>query len=311
MAADLRRLHPGLDVDVTVDGRASGAEADDRDVESADHGAVAAVRRLLLNERADVAVNALRDLPLDTPRGVSLDAVPMRGDPRDAFISSSDKVLTYLPPGTRIGTTSPNRSAQLLRRRGDLNIVPLRGGVEARMRRLDEDDLDGIVLPAEDLARIGLLDCVTEYFDTDQLIPAPGQAALAVEVREDDADVRRLVEPLNDEPTAYAVTAERACVQRLRADPGAAVGVFALTDGEIMFIHGIVASEDGTQAARLRWTGPWREAVEVGETLAELLLSAGGREILAGEPIETIDFAKLHQQQLEEDWDRPYPPEEA
>ena len=320
VSADLRRLHPDVPTEILLAGErpgssptagASGPTRPDRDVDERDTAGVEAVRRLLLDERADVAVSAMRDVPLGSAEGIRLAAVPMRADPRDALISSTDKVLSYLPPGTRVGTADPSRRAQLLRRRSDLDVYPIRGSVEERLKRLDHDDLDAIVVSAENLARLGLLDYVTEYFDTDQLIPAPGQATLAVEVRDGDEEARRLVARLNDEPTEYATTAERTCVSRLRPDPGAAIGAFALTDGEIMFIHGIVASEDGSQAARLRWTGPWREAVDVGETLAELLLSAGGREILAGEPIETIYFAKLHRQRIEEDWDRPYPPEEA
>jgi hydroxymethylbilane synthase len=311
VAADLRRLHPGVSVELELVGSVGGPATTDADAETADPGRVTATRLAVLDGRADVAVHALRELPLGDAQGLRLCAVPMRGDPRDVMVSSSDKVLAYLSPGTRIATVSPHRRAQLLRRRSDLRIVPISGGVEARLRLLEAGDADAIVLAAEDLARLGLLDFVTEYFDTDQLIPAPGQAALALEARNGDTDTQLMVEPLNDESTAFAVTAERTCVQRLRANPNAPIGVFALTDGEIMFIHGIVATDDGAQAARLRWTGPSRKAVEVGETLAELLLSAGGQEILAGEPIETIDFTKQYRQRLEEEWDKPYPPEEA
>jgi|GEM_PF-5582570 len=273
--------------------------------------AVTAVRRAVEGGEADVAVLEFRWLPLGLPDGLRLGAVPMRRDPRDVLVTRTDTVLTYLPPGTRIGAPEPHRRAQLLRRRSDLEIAPAPVGLTERLEYLETGEVDGVVVPAADLAALGLLDVITEYFDTDQLIPAPCQGAIALEIREGDNETSRRIALLDDEPTAYAVAAERACVRRLRPEPHLPLGVFALTDGEIMFIHGIIATEDGRQCARLRWTGPWREAVDVGETLAELLLSVGGAEIMAGEPIETIDFAKQHKQRIIDSWDLPYPPEEA
>jgi hydroxymethylbilane synthase len=311
VGADLRAAWPGLTVDFRFVG-AAGASTPGVGDELGGHGAADAVRGAVRSTHADLGVYAFDELPLRAEPGLVVGAVPLRGDPRDVLVTRTGKVLSYLPPGTRVGAATLGRGAQLLRRRSDLAIVPVAGDVHATLDRLAGPDCDAVVLSAAALADLGLLDRVTEYFDTDQLIPAPGQGGVALEHRRDDARTAALVAPLHDTLSAYAVTAERTCLARLGARNDVAIGVFAVTDGDRMFIHGIVATPDGTRAARLRWTGPWREAEEVGATLAELLLSAGAREILGGKHIPpTINFAELHRRHIAEEWDAPYPPEEA
>jgi hydroxymethylbilane synthase len=198
-----------------------------------------------------------------------------------------------------------------LRRRSDLRLVPIGGSLDGLLARLSAGDLDGIVLSAAALYWMDRLDLVTEYFDTDQLIPAPGQGALAAEVRADDHATAELMAPLHAEHTAYAVLAERTCRSRLSGPGDAPVGIFATTDGHTMFIHGIVATPDGSRAARLRWSGPWREADDVGSTLAELLLAIGAREILSGKPIPPTTRYAMRRALSDESWTAPYPEEEA
>ncbi|MCB0217646.1 MAG: hypothetical protein KDH92_13475, partial [Chloroflexi bacterium] len=135
---------------------------------------------------------------------------------------------------------------------------------------------------------------IAERFDPDQMIPAPGQAALALEARADDARMRELLAPLHDPLSAYAVEAERACLARLGAGPGAPVGVHAITDGEQMVVRGAVVSADGTRTARMHWSGPARDAVDLGETLAELLISIGADKILSGAPMPRTLRYSLH-----------------
>jgi hydroxymethylbilane synthase len=167
--------------------------------------------------------------------------------------------------------------------------------------QLDAGRADAVVLQAWMVDWLGMLERVTEYFDTDQMIPAPGQAALAVEVRDGDEWSAGVLSALNDADTAYAVMAERACAARLRSAPRDPVGVFAITDGQTTFIHGIVATIDGTRATRLRWSGPSRSPVEVGDTLAELLESLGALDILAGGPLPpSIRYADRRRQLIEE-----------
>jgi len=251
---------------------------------------VAAVRQAVLEGTADVAVLPFEGLPLDPAPGLALAAVPMRADARDVLIAREGKALQYLPEATRIGVGSARVAAQLLRRRGDVVAVPQPPDLLGQLAALDRGEVDAVVVAAEALDRLDLLDRATQYFDSDLMIPAPGQAALALEVRDDDPLARARVAPLDDEPTAYAVRAERACLRRLGVGPERPLGIFALTDGALMAVHGIVSRPDGSKSARLRWSGPWRAAEEVGETLAELLLAAGaGRHLgLPGDGLEAL-----------------------
>jgi len=282
VAAELRAFHPALTVRLEIVQTRGDAELD-RSIAAIGKGAfVREVQQAVLDGAADVAVHSFKDLPTDDVPGLVVGAVPMRADPRDVFVARDGKVFQYQPPGVRVGTGSPRRTAQLLRRRSDIAVVPIRGHVETRLAKLDQGDVDGLVLAAAGLDRLGLLDRVTEYFDTDLMIPAPGQGALALEVRADDQATAALLAPLHDEATAYAVRAERVCLARLGGGCGTPIGIFALTDGDIMAVHGIVSRPDGSKSARLRWSGPWREAEDVGETLAELLLAAGAGNHLKG-----------------------------
>lgn len=276
LAAELRAAYPGLDVRLANVGSSADGMVDRADV--------AGMRDAVRSDVADVAVHAYEDLPNAPADGLVIAAVPMRADPRDVLIARDGKAFQYQPPGVRIGTDSARCTAQLLRRRSDIVVVPLRGDVPARLAALDRGEVDALVLTAAGLDRLGLLERVTQYFDTDLMIPAPGQGALALEVRADDRNTAALLAPLHDEATAYAVRAERVCLARLGGPPDSAIGIFALTDGEIMAVHGIVSRPDGSKSARLRWSGPWREADDLGETLAELLLAAGAGNYLGHPP---------------------------
>jgi len=287
--------------------RTRGDDLLDRPVGEIGKGAfVREVQAAVLEGRADVAVHSYKDLPTDAAPGLTIPVVPMRADPRDVLISRGGKVLQYLPEGARIGTGSGRRGGQLLRRRGDLVVAPIRGNVDTRLAKLDGGEFDALVLAAAGLDRLGRLGRVTEYFDYDQMIPAPGQGALALEVREGDTATTALLAPLHDAHTAYAVLAERACLAALGGGCNVPIGIHALTDGDKMAIHGIVLTADGTRAARMRWSGPWRAAADLGETLAELLMSIGAREILSGRPIPpTVRYATRQPRDFVDVEDRP------
>ncbi len=260
--------------------------------------------------QADVAIQSFANLATERAPGVRVAAVPMRGDPRDALVTQNGRAFTYLPTGARIGTASQRCSAQALRRRSDVKVALIRGNVQARLRQLEDGQVEALVLPAADLAWLGLLDRVAEYFDSDLMIPAPGQGALALEVAENNDRAARYVAPLHDAATAYAVNAERSCLRRLGTDNQAPVGIHAVTDGQDMAIIGIVAWADGTRAARMRWSGPCRAAEEVGSILADLLNAAGAGEILSGRHIPpTVRYA-TRRAELIRDWEEANPGEE-
>lgn len=281
-----------LDVQLLVV-RTQGDQVQDRPVAQIGQGVfVTEVRAALLDGRADLAVHSYKDLPTATTEGLEVLALPPREDARDALVSRDGRVLQYLPEGSRIGTGSGRRGGQLLRRRPDLEILPLRGNVDSRLARLDSGDLDGIVLAAAGLRRLGLTERITECFDVDQMIPAPAQGALALEGRAGDARVRDLVAPLNDEATAFAILAERSCLAALGGGCSVPIGIHAAVEAERMRILGVVLTPDGTRTARMQWSGPLRAAREIGETLAELLVSIGADRIVRGEPMpRTVRFS--------------------
>jgi len=253
---------------------------------------VTALREALLDGRCDVAVHSLKDLPTADPAGLALGAVPPREDPRDALCARDGLTLATLPPGARVGTGSPRRAAQLLAARPDLDVVDIRGNVDTRLGRVAPGDLDAVVLARAGLARLGRLDAVTDLFDPSVMAPAPGQGALAVEVRADDAadgsPLARALAALDDAPTRLAVLAERGLLARLEAGCAAPVGAFAHLDGSTLTLDAVVVRTDGSRA--LRRSGATEvdpddllagadAAVTLGAALADELLAAGAAEL--------------------------------
>lgn len=287
VARDLQAAWPEREIEIVLEiVRTRGDELLDSPIDGIGKGVfVKEVQAAVLEGRADVAVHSFKDLPTDATPGLKITAVPPRADPRDVLVARSGKVLAYLPEGTRVGTGSGRRGGQLLRRRGDLAVLPIRGNVDTRLAKLDAGEVDALVLAAAGLDRLGKHDRITEHFDHDQMIPAPGQGALAIEVRTGDARAAGILAPLHDAHTGYAVLAERTCLRALGGGCNVPIGIHAVTDGDTMSIYGIVLTTDGTRAARMRWSGPCRQAEDLGETLAELLMSIGAREILSGRPM--------------------------
>lgn len=253
---------------------------------------VTALREALLDGRCDVAVHSLKDLPTADPVGLALGAVPPREDPRDALCARDGLTLATLPPGARVGTGSPRRAAQLLAARPDLDVVDIRGNVDTRLGRVAPDDLDAVVLARAGLARLGRLDAVTDLFDPDVMAPAPGQGALAVEVRADDAEpgspLGRALAALDHTPTRLAVLAERGLLARLEAGCAAPVGAHARLAGTTLSLDAVVVRTDGSRALRRSaavetdatdLTAAADAAVTLGAVLADELLGAGAAEL--------------------------------
>ena len=189
---------------------------------------VGALREALLGGEVDLAVHSLKDLPTGPAAGIVLAAVPSRDDPRDALVARDGAKLADLPPGARIGTGSPRRAAQLLGLRADLRCVPIRGNAGTRLGKVSEGELDAVVLAYAGLARIGHVGAITQVFEPDEMLPAPGQGALAVECREGDAELAALLQLVTDEASMAAVTAERSLLEALEAGCSAPIGAYAV-----------------------------------------------------------------------------------
>jgi len=250
---------------------------------------VTELRRRLLDGTVEVAVHSLKDLPTETLAGVALAAVPHRADPRDALVSGRGQLLAELDPGTSVGTGSPRRAAQLRALGLGLEVVPIRGNVDSRLRQVADGALGAVVVAAAGLQRLGRVHEATEILDPGQMLPAPGQGALAVECREADSQVRAALAAALDHPASRAaVDAERALLATLEAGCSAPVGALADVatgdDGEEIYLRAVVATVDGDMSLRLSATGRPGEANEVGRRLAEDLLAAGAADLMPAPP---------------------------
>lgn len=246
---------------------------------------VSALRDALLRGEVDVAVHSLKDLPTEPQEGIVLAAVPEREDPRDVLVARDGLTLGELGVGARVGTGSPRRASQLAALGLGLEVVDIRGNVDTRIRKVTSGELDAVVLARAGLARIGRLDEVTEVLDPIQMLPAPGQGALAVECRSDDAflaDQVRLA--LDDDRTRAAVTAERTVLNLLEAGCSAPVGALAEVaegdHGDELWVRAVALSTDGAVAVRRSATGTPDDAVGVGQRLAAEMLDDGADTLI-------------------------------
>ena len=244
---------------------------------------VTALRDALLRGEVDLAVHSYKDLPTAPADELCVAAVPPREDARDVLVARSGLTLGELPAGSRIGTGSPRRTAQLRALGLGLEIVPVRGNVDTRLRKVADGELDGVVLARAGLARLGRLAEVTEALDPLQVLPAPAQGALAVECRAGTPLVAQLA-ALDHADSRITVDAERALLAALEAGCTAPVGAMAEValgdDGDEVFLRGLVAALDGTDAVRLSATGPTSDAAEVGRRLAAELLDLGAADLM-------------------------------
>jgi len=232
----------------------------------------------------DLAVHSYKDMPTAPADGLTVAAVPVRADPRDALVARDGLTLGELPPGSTVGTGSPRRIAQLHALGFGLRPVPVRGNVDTRLAKVVAGELDAVVVARAGLARLDRLDAITEVLDPLQMLPAPAQGALAVECRLDDSELCQMLGTLDDQDARAAVTAERALLAALEAGCTAPVGALAEVavgeDAPELFLRGSVTAVDGSDAVRLSATGPVNTAETIGRRLAAELIADGASELL-------------------------------
>mgnify|MGYP001158843474 CR=1 FL=1 len=235
----------------------------------------------MLTGQIDLAVHSLKDMPTELPPGLTLAAITERVDPGDAFISPKYKTVDALPQGAKVGTSSLRRKAQLLNYRPDLVISDLRGNLDTRLQKLETEQLDAIILAVAGLKRLGWQERITQVLPPSLCLPAVGQGALAIETRSDDAEVIGMLEFLNHDSTRAAVTAERSFLREVEGGCQVPVGVFGQANSNSLLLEAVILSVDGVQVIRDTVSGTWAEAEELGRALAQKMLAAGGREIMA------------------------------
>ena len=242
---------------------------------------VSALRESLMHGDVDLAVHSLKDLPTAPLPGIILAAVPAREDPRDALVGRDGAKLADLPAGAIIGTGSPRRAAQLRLMRPDIRPVPVRGNAGTRLAKVASGELDAVVLAYAGLARIGALEEVSEVFEPDVMIPAPGQGALAVECLDGAGDLAALLAEVDDPGSRAAVTAERIVLAELEAGCSAPLGAYAAGTDMLQLTAAVIA-EDGMAALRASMSGPAAQAARLGREVAEELRRQGAGTIVAG-----------------------------
>jgi hydroxymethylbilane synthase len=270
-------------VEITTEGDRSQAEGAPLAASASTGVFVNALRDALLDGRVDVAVHSLKDLPTYPAEGIALAAIPGREDPRDVVVARDGLTLGELPVGSRLGTGSPRRAAQVHALGLGLDVVGVRGNVDTRIGKVRSGEYDAVVLARAGLARIGRLDEVTEVLDPLQMLPAPGQGALAVECRSGDELAGALTAALDDPHARAAVEAERAVLATLEGGCSAPIGALAEVvegeDGEELWVRAVALSLDGALAVRKSATGTPADAVGVGTRLAKEMLADGAADL--------------------------------
>ncbi|MDX2506312.1 MAG: hydroxymethylbilane synthase [Gammaproteobacteria bacterium] len=234
----------------------------------------------LLDGDADIAVHSMKDVPVEFPEGLHLAVICEREDPRDAFVSNKYAQLDDLPQGAVVGTSSLRRQSQLLKYRPDLQIKFLRGNVNTRLQKLDNNEYDAIILASAGLIRLEMKHRISSYLTPEQSLPAMGQGAVGIECRVNDAQTQQLIVPLAHKETTIRLTAERALNKRLEGGCQVPIGGYAELDGEHLSMRAFVGSPDGKKLIEGTVAGPADQAEQLGIQLADDLLAKGAKEIL-------------------------------
>ena len=279
--SELEKRYPGMEVEL-VKIKTMGDKI--LDVPLAQVGGkglfVKEIEEAMLRGEIDIAVHSMKDVPTEFPEGLGLYCITEREDPRDAVISRG-VAFADLPQGARVGTSALRRQAQLLKVRPDLEMVVIRGNVETRIKKLETENLDAVILAAAGLKRLGFTDVVSEYLPVELSLPAFGQGALGIECRLDDETITQTIAFFNHPDTAHAVRAERALLWRCEGGCQVPIAAHGTVKGDQLELVGFVASVDGSRSVRGSITGPAEECEKLGIALAEQLLKDGAHEILS------------------------------
>ncbi len=277
----LLKQHSDLTVDIQII-KTSGDKI--QDVPLAKIGGkglfVKEIEESLLKRNVDFAVHSMKDMPINFPINLCIACVAKRENPFDALISRNDIKLEDLPKGAKIGTGSLRRISQLLNYRPDFELIPLRGNLETRLKKLDTEGLDAIILAAAGLIRLGWDNRITEIISPDILLPAMGQGAVGIETRKNDVENQILLADIDDENTHYALDAERALVSQLEGGCNVPIGAFATLDADQITLKGLVASLDGKTLYKKEMTDIKTNAIAMGRKMGDELIGMGADRIM-------------------------------
>jgi hydroxymethylbilane synthase len=238
------------------------------------------IEEALIRGDIHIAVHSMKDVPVDLPDELEIGAIPEREDPRDVLVSKNDRKIEELASGARIGTGSLRRTIQLKRLLPDIEVVPIRGNLDTRIKKITTEELDGVIVAAAGMRRMGLAKEVSQYIPIEWMIPSAGQGVLGIELRKDDEEIKNLVSFLNHSDTVITLSAERSFLKHLGGGCQVPIAAHAVKQGNRLILRGLVGSVDGRVVISEEVRGACEEAEEMGRTMAENILQRGGREIL-------------------------------
>ena len=277
----LKKVAPEIEVEICVI-RTSGDIM--QDVSLAQIGGqgvfVKEIEEALLARSIDLAVHSMKDVPGETPEGLIFVAVMKREDVRDVLVSRGNVKMEFMPKGAKIGTGSLRRAAQIKAMLPDVSIMPLRGNIDTRLKKIETENLTGVILAAAGMKRMGYLEKITQYLPVELMLPAVGQGALGLEIRMQDTQLSELCAKMNDEQTAAEVAAERAYLRALGGGCRLPIAAYGLLEGKRLTLEGILAAPNGSTVIRDKVWGEIGQAEELGKKLADLILEKGGKRLL-------------------------------
>jgi len=279
--AQLEHFHPGINVELVPMTTKGDVILDTPLAKVGGKGLfVKELEVAMLEDRADIAVHSMKDVPVEFPEGLGLEIICPREDPRDAFVSNTYNQLEDLPAGAIVGTSSLRRMCQLKAMRPDLDIRDLRGNVNTRLAKLDDGQYDAIILAAAGLIRLEMPERIKSFIEPETMLPANGQGAVGIECRTDDETIKALLAPLECKETRARVLAERAMNKALEGGCQVPIGSYAIIQGEQLFLRGLVGATDGSEIIHDEITGPVAQGEALGDQLAQQLLAQGADRIL-------------------------------
>ena len=234
----------------------------------------------LLSGKIDLAVHSMKDVPGETPKGLIFAAILPREDVRDVLVSRDNIKMEFMPRGAKIGTGSQRRGAQIKAILPDINIVPLRGNIDTRLKKIETENLTGVILAAAGMKRMGLAERITQFLPVETMLPAVGQGALGLQIRKADVDLSKICASLNDAITAAEVAAERSFLRALGGGCRLPIAALGKLDGQMLTLEGMLAAPNGSTMIREKIGGTIKDAEEMGKKLAEIILEKGGRRLL-------------------------------
>ena len=238
------------------------------------------IEEALLSEKIDLAVHSMKDVPGENPEGLIFSAILPREDVRDVLVSRNNIKLEFMPKGAKIGTGSQRRGAQIKALLPDVSIVPLRGNIETRIKKIETENINGVILAAAGMKRNGLTEKITQFLPVETMLPAVGQGALGLQICKNDDELAKACAVLNDAATSVEVAAERAFLRTLGGGCRLPIAALGKLDGQMLTLEGMLAAPNGTTVIREKISGTIKDAEEMGKKLAEIVLDKGGRRLM-------------------------------